>query len=268
MHRNSTTPHANHDELLLARLYGGDVNERERAHALELMAACEECAGFFADLGAIATATAEMAVPRRPRDFTLTEADAARLRRRSNGRSLLGWLVRTRALGGSMAAIGLVGVVALGAVSAFGIGSETSALAARSPDLTALGAPGISAAPAYLYGSPSPAAERNGGGTKQSGDTAATSLPGSVGSPLAPAGSPAASSATGGTTQDGSGYGLTGQPTDEHSAGSPAPASSAGGPGSDGSEVRTFALAGSVGLLALGLLLLVAPRLAARKARR
>ena len=35
MHSNSTTPHAAHDELLLARLYGGDVDERDRARALD-----------------------------------------------------------------------------------------------------------------------------------------------------------------------------------------------------------------------------------------
>jgi anti-sigma factor RsiW len=249
MHSNSTTPHATHDELLLARLYGGDVNELERARALDLVAACEECAGFFADLGAIATATAAMAVPPRPRDFTLSEADAARLRRRSNGGSLLGWFGWTRALGGSMAAIGLVGVVALGALAAFGTGPATSPQSDYGA-LTAAGQPTPQVLPSYPSGSLAVAPEVNGGGTKQDGGTAAISLPGS---PVPPSistaalpGSQAAASAAGGLTSKSIG----------------------GGSGSGGPDSRTVALAGSVGLLALGLLLLAAPRLAARRARR
>jgi len=276
MHSNSTTPHVTHDELLLARLYGADVDERERAHALDLVAACEECAGFFADLGAIAKATAAMAVPPRPRDFTLTEADAARLRPRSDGGSLLGWFGWARALGGSMAAIGLVGVVALGAISAFGTGSATAPQSDRGAALTALGQPTSQAAPAYLSGSPTPATESNGGGTKMKGDTTATDAVGVAGSSLqAPVST--ATPAAGGTSQDGPGYGLTGQTADGHGAGSPAPASSGGsltslsvggGPGSSGPDIRPIALAGFVGLLALGLLILTAPRLAARRIRR
>jgi hypothetical protein len=286
MQSRSTTPHAAHDELLLTRLYGGDVDERDRARALDLVAACEECAGFLADLGAIATATAAMAVPPRPRDFTLTEADAARLRRRSDGGVLLGWFGWARALGGSMAAIGLVGVVALGAISAFGTGSAT----APQPDrgaLTVASQPTSQTLPGYLSGSPSPAPELNGGGTKMNGATGAISVadspfppPVSTAAPAASqaaAGSPAATTATGDTTQDGSGYGPAGQTADGNGAGSPAPASSddsftskniGGGPGSGGPDAWTIALAGFVGLLALGLLLLAAPRLAALRARR
>jgi hypothetical protein len=295
MHSNSTTPHATHDELLLARLYGGDLDERDRARALDLVAACEECAGLFADLGAIATATAAMAVPPRPRGFTLSEADAARLRRRSNGGSLRGLFGWTRALGGSMAAIGLVGVVALGVISAFGTGS---AMAPQSDHgaLTAASQVTSQALPGYLYGSPT-SAEWSGGGDKQSESTGALNLSGSpFPSPVstgaaaaspASAGSlaaisvtcapaPAASPASGGTSVDGSLDGPTGPTADGHDAGSPAPASSddsftsksiGGGPGSGGPDAWTIALAGSVGLLALGLLVLAAPRLAARRAR-
>ena len=291
MHSNSTTPHAKHDELLLARLYGGDVDELERARALDLVAACEECAGFFADLGAIATATAAMAVPPRPRDFTLSEADAARLRRRSNGGSLLGWFGWTRALGSSMAALGLVGVVALGALSAFGTGPATSPQSDYGA-LAAVGQPTSQTSPSYLPGSLAVAPEVNDGGTKQGGDTAATSLPDSsvpppistaapTGSqavpPKAAAGSQALTSATAGTAPDGSLDGPTGPTADGHGAGSLAPASSGAGltsksigdgSGSGGPDSRTVALAGSVGLIALGLLLLAAPRLAARRVRR
>jgi hypothetical protein len=285
MHSNSTTPHAAHDELLLARLYGDDLDERDRARALDLVATCQECAGFFADLGAIATATAAMAVPPRPRGFTLSEADAARLRRRSDDGSLHGLFGWTRALGGSMAAIGLAGVVALGAVSALGTGSVVGPQSDRGA-LTVAAQAAPTAASAYLPGTLTAAPEVNGGGTKQGDATAATGL---SGSPLAPpdstaapaasqaAGSSAASSATGDAAMDGSLNGPTGPTADGNDAGSPAPASSddsftskstGGGSNSGGPDAWTIALAGSVGLLALGLLLLAAPRLAARRARR
>ena len=48
------TPHAAHDELLIARLFGADVDDRERTLAQEQIAGCEDCAALFADLGSIA----------------------------------------------------------------------------------------------------------------------------------------------------------------------------------------------------------------------
>ena len=124
MDRTAAT-HATHDELLLARLYGGDVDERERRRALDQIASCQDCANVFADLGSIAVATAALPTPPRPRDFTLTEADAARLGRRSVGWAIFDWLGRTKALGGSMVAAGLVGVVLVGAISVLGTGGTS-----------------------------------------------------------------------------------------------------------------------------------------------
>ncbi len=89
MPKAAAANHATHDELLIARLYGDDVDSRERALALELVAGCDECAALYADLGAIATATAALPVQRRPRDFALTEDDAARLRPRRGLRARL-----------------------------------------------------------------------------------------------------------------------------------------------------------------------------------
>jgi anti-sigma factor RsiW len=114
----STSNHAGHDELLLARLFGGDVDERERALAADLIASCPDCAAFYADLGAIKAATAALPVPPRPRDFTLTEADAARLRPARKG-WLAGWASRSRLLGSSMAALGAAGIIFVGTFSAF-----------------------------------------------------------------------------------------------------------------------------------------------------
>ncbi|HEX7490518.1 MAG TPA: hypothetical protein VF337_02315 [Candidatus Limnocylindrales bacterium] len=124
MDRTASAAHAAHDELLIARLFGGDVGDSERETAVELMGACPDCAALFADLGSIAAATSTMPVPVRPRDFSLTEADATRLRRaRSAGWTFAGL---RRSLGGAVAALGFVGIVVTGAVSVFGSSGPTS----------------------------------------------------------------------------------------------------------------------------------------------
>ena len=120
MDRRVPAAHASHDELLIARLYGGDVDEVERTQALDRVADCPECTALLADLGAIAAATADMSVPARPRDFTLTQADAARLRRQPRGWSAMFGRGLRRSLGSSLAALGLVGVVLTGAASLVG----------------------------------------------------------------------------------------------------------------------------------------------------
>ncbi len=123
MDRTAATTHSEHDELLIARLFGGDVTEPERDRALDAMSECGECAAIFADLGAIESAVVEMAIPARPRDFAITPQDAARLRRKPWLAGLAGWAGLRRALGGSIAALGLVGLVATNLMSGTGPGS-------------------------------------------------------------------------------------------------------------------------------------------------
>jgi anti-sigma factor RsiW len=202
MDRTAAT-HSNHDELLIVRLFGGDVDDRERARALDLLGECEDCAALFADLGATADATAALPVPARPRDFTLTEVDAARLHRERRGIGFFSALRRTRALGGSLVAIGLVGIVATaslgllgGTAGTFSAHSDTNRLAA---EVAPTAAPAASAAPAAMgaadlaSGSPlpvfaplgaSPAASPTGGVQ----DAAGTTGPGSKAVPPAPSG--------------------------------------------------------------------------------
>src|ERR1035437_831701 len=97
MKPGSSTAHASHDESLVVRLFGYDVDPAERSRALDLVAGCEECAALYADLGSIATATSALPAPARPRDFTLTPADAARLRpHRPAGRGARGGAVARR----------------------------------------------------------------------------------------------------------------------------------------------------------------------------
>ena len=46
----TTATHSKHDELLIVRLFGGDVDAPDRARALDLLDGCEDCAGLFAEL--------------------------------------------------------------------------------------------------------------------------------------------------------------------------------------------------------------------------
>jgi hypothetical protein len=125
MERNPAT-HAAHDELLLARLYGGDLEGSELERVREMAASCAGCAAILADFGAIAAAAAELPVPPRPRDFTISAEQAGALRRSRAGarpkglRAMLGRLGPVRSLGASMAAAGVAGILAVGAFSALG----------------------------------------------------------------------------------------------------------------------------------------------------
>lgn len=76
------TAHAAHDLTLVAALAARDhglaLEELTRAKAL--LDSCDTCADLYVDLLAVAAAVPTAAIPARPRDFTLTAADAARLR--------------------------------------------------------------------------------------------------------------------------------------------------------------------------------------------
>lgn len=80
--------HADHDRELVAALLDRDADaadttaaatKAERATAETWIATCADCAALHADLLALSTATGELPVPARPRDFRLTAADATRL---------------------------------------------------------------------------------------------------------------------------------------------------------------------------------------------
>jgi hypothetical protein len=143
MDRTAAVTHAAHDELLIARFYGGDVDESERVRVLDRMADCRDCAALFADLAAIAEADEAMPVPPRPRDFTLTEEDAVRLRPKRRALSGIFGPGLHRSLGGSLAALGLVGMVLTGAVSLFGAVSTSPDMLASTQERAAeLSTPG------------------------------------------------------------------------------------------------------------------------------
>ena len=72
-------PHAEHDPLIVAALLDRDLEGEERAIAEARIASCASCAALHADLVALSVATSTQPTPARPRAFTLTAADAARL---------------------------------------------------------------------------------------------------------------------------------------------------------------------------------------------
>ena len=121
MNDRRAAAHDSHDLGLVARAAAGDLVGSEAVIASDLLASCDACASLASDLRAIAAATRELgaaslraATTPAPRDFRLTEADAARLRRR--GPFGLGRLVgrdrrRARGLGGALAALGVAGLL-------------------------------------------------------------------------------------------------------------------------------------------------------------
>jgi hypothetical protein len=76
--------HDAHDPMWMAALAAKDPDlaPAELARARGALESCGACADLFADLVAVSAAIPSAAIPARPRDFTLTPADAARLRSR------------------------------------------------------------------------------------------------------------------------------------------------------------------------------------------
>ena len=255
MKPGSTTAHANHDESLVVRLYGNDVGPEERSRALDLVAGCEECAALFADLGQIASATVELPIPARPRDFSLTAEDATRLRpeRQARGRSF--WRGMSGSLGGAFAALGLAGILVAGATTAFAPAAQTASLAYSSSQEDQAGNQNARGAAAGASSAqPNAAVESAGTGS------AASNSDGTKLAAVSPAPSFGESASL-----------AVRQPVPSPSAtpqGVGAAPLSPAQPSSSGSvDTRLVVLIVSAGLLLIGLLLLFGPRLRSRRIR-
>jgi hypothetical protein len=110
--------HATHDPELIAGHAAGDLAPADQARAEGLVRACAACAALASDLAGIGAATAALrsVPPARPRDFRISAADAARLRRGSGLRRWLRPLASPRfgfagPLGAGATAIALVGLL-------------------------------------------------------------------------------------------------------------------------------------------------------------
>lgn len=153
-------PHSgsDHDESLIARLAAADLGVREAIAARTLVESCPACAELLSDLRDIARAARDLPAPRRPRDFRLTDADAARLRP-NPWRALLGRFAEPsfgflRPLATGLVGLGFVGLLLAALPGPFGsAGVGTTAEFGRN----AGGAPGP-VAPAIASPPASPAA--------------------------------------------------------------------------------------------------------------
>ena len=103
-------PHERHDRYLVAALAADDLEPAVRIEAEALVRSCTDCAELVADLRSIAAATHALPPVPRPRDFTITAPDAARLRPG-------GWRALLDAIGGARATFArplAVGLTTLG----------------------------------------------------------------------------------------------------------------------------------------------------------
>ena len=261
-----STGHANHDESLVVRLYGNDVGPDERALALDLVAGCEECAALFADMGEIASATAALPTPSRPRDFMLTPADAARLRPAQPARGRSAWRGLTRQLGGAFATLGLVGIIVAGASTAIAPAtSDNFALSSSTGNQDALqgvgaGAPGLVSTAQPIAAATSASSDV----TKAAAGSPAPAVSPAASAAPSRAASPAASHNESASLAIGQGLSPSAAPA-QITGGQPlSPAQAASGGSVD---TRLAVLIASAALLLVGLALLIGPRLRARRIR-
>jgi hypothetical protein len=159
--------HAAHDPSWMAALAtrDPDLSPAERTRAQAALESCGACADLLADLVALSAAIPSAAIPARPRDFTLTAADAARLR--PNGlRRLLKAIGSARdgvtfplALG--LTTMGIAGLLVATVPSFAGGATGGAAPGQLSPVGEAIPAPAAaSAAAAAPSAAPAPAASR------------------------------------------------------------------------------------------------------------
>ena len=182
--------HARHDPMWMAALAtrDPDLSETERTRAETALRACGPCADLFAELVAVSAAIPAAAIPTRPRDFTLSAADAARLRPRGLRRWLAGiGSVRdgiTFPLAMGLTTMGIAGLLVATVPAALsGMGGAAAGPTVLSTVGAALPAP-EAAAPAPAAGGSSPAPAASGASAASAApagevDLFASSSPGS-----------------------------------------------------------------------------------------
>ena len=184
--------HAQHDLDLIAGHAAGDLVDTQRIHADALLQSCANCADLRRDLVAIASATRTLPATPAPRDFQLSPAQAARLRRGGWRKSLLRPFAApsspARPFAMAFTSLGLAGLLVTSILPALIGGSAASAplpvaqgpaaSAAAAGDapgsLSGQGQPGATSASEQFgpFGQPSPVAVRGGaGGGKSNGAT-------------------------------------------------------------------------------------------------
>lgn len=185
--------HAAHDPTWMAALAtrDPDLSPSERTRAQAALESCGACADLLADLVALSAAIPSAAIPARPRDFTLTAADAARLRPNGLRRLLqaigsardgvtfpLALGLTTMGIAGLLVATvpsfaGATGGAAPAVLSPVGqeIPAPAAASAAAAAPSAAPAASGVRGQDTELYGmTAAPTSETSGGGEVFTGD--------------------------------------------------------------------------------------------------
>ncbi|MDA8236511.1 MAG: hypothetical protein M0T75_01285 [Chloroflexi bacterium] len=259
---------AAHAALVVA-LDAGDLAGADFAAAERLRATCPGCASLAADLAAIRGALVALPAPARRRDHRLTPEDAAGLRP-AGWRRVLDWLAAPRSavrpLATGLATLGIVGLLVSAGLP--GLGSAGSA-----PVLSSVGSQ-------VEYGPPDDSSGSGAGGAvpapSPTAAPAAGEASGASPRPLAnatPAGPPLAAGPSAAPTQAGAAAAGEASPTPPGERSSVAGAAddttdagAAKSEGSPGPGMAPVAIA-SAGLLAAGVLLLLARAVALRRAR-
>ncbi len=152
--------HADHDLLLVAEA-------ADRAGQLPpALASCPECRTLHTELVALAAAVPSAALPSRPRTYTLTQADADRLR----GPAWRRWLgaigtsrdVISRPLALGFTTLGLAGLLVATVPGALPSGGATGAAPERYESLQ-VAAPAAPSGPTDVAGAPGDGAATGGG---------------------------------------------------------------------------------------------------------
>ena len=107
---STSSEHRRHDRLLVTRYAMDDAYPSERDEAQSLVASCIECAALASDVRLISSSISTVPSPSRPRDFSITQEQADRLRGSALSRLM-------RRLGASASLWGTVRPVAAAALS-------------------------------------------------------------------------------------------------------------------------------------------------------
>ncbi|HET7168245.1 MAG TPA: hypothetical protein VFI69_03515 [Candidatus Limnocylindrales bacterium] len=240
--RSSATTPPTHDTHDLERIVAlaardADLDPTVADAARAQVTACRACRDLLADVVALSAAVPDAAIPARPRDYTLTEADALRLRP-GGWRRLLGFVGSardgfTRPLAIGLTTIGLAGLLVAtlpGALGGLAIGS------------------GGAAALSTVGSAISPAAPSHEAGSIAASAAPALPAPASAAAPAA-SGEPPRDAAGEGGTFSGAGDGTTSQRADQ-----PSDLAAEAAIGEDATGMSVLAvLAGAILIVGLGL---------------
>lgn len=246
MHQPLDSDHARHDQSLIAAHAAGDLPLADRSRVDALISSCTPCAELRRDLVAIAAATRSVPAPfALTRDFQIDEAQASRLRRGSWLRAVLAPFGASRSavrpLAAAFTSVGVAGLLVAtmlpGAFLASAPGAARDQALGGVPEATRAAEFGLGAG----SGPPDRAAVEASGAPLAPGASDGKADPGESGTVQVAAGGP--------TTDAGNGGSIT----------NPSPMVVA-------APTVNPLVAGSLGLLALGLILF-GLRLAARRLR-